>query len=277
MPKSENSAKPSRAKAKTKNQNTTARTNKRQPSSLVAGVAFIISVCIIVLIMVTALVFTITYNCNKSWCISIENNLLGITHTLMLPEYSLNPNQGQKKVVGFGDSKTLPVLSDINSAIAQNNPHVYLVNGYNSHYRGADWWTVQQYDGWDVMELDSATVRNNRDITLYDKKGGSYNVPLLGIEKIDLDAPYGQASAGEIQKCVDAGSQSGTLRVYYQGGPSSGVILASFGKNCALELLKAGDAKIETSDSNRLPEYVYYVLNKHHQQAKTSKLGLYGM
>lgn len=221
-----------------------------------------------------------TSSCRLSMCETVKTSMFEHIGNWILPEYKDDAMRAKYlTTLAYGSKDVLPPLHDVKAAINANVPHLALVDGYASHYNGADWWTVQPMVGWNFTTIASATAVTNRDIVAYNDSGRSVNLTMLGVQRIGLDESYGQASRDEVQKCLDEGAQTRTLRLYHQGSLSSqrGVVVASNGKNCALELLKAGDSAYQSSDTDNLPKSTADIYKNHAAAAKTHRRGLYGI
>lgn len=219
------------------------------------------------------------YRCSFDMCSNIQNSVNAIVADF-IPEYDEVYRQKYRlAVTGHSQTEKLPQIIDINIEIQKNLPHLLIENGYASAYLGEDWWTTQPYADWQYMQVYSATAQTNKDIVLYGSDGYKIQVQQLGIQRIALNGRYGMSSQGEVQKCLDRGAYTQSLRVYYQGALIHGsrVIVVSDGKNCALELLRAGNAAIDLSDKDKLPDFVYWVYQKRHDVAKASQSGMYGI
>lgn len=236
------------------------------------------------LILLSAAVFifigTIAYavtSCSHQACSNIKVSISNMLTSLGSIGDSNRTMISKSDALGFGGGHTLPPLQDVKSLSRINDAHRYIDKGYASSYTDVDWWTVQPVASWNSTNIDSATAETNRDIVLYDIKGKSYNVTLLGIERIPLDERFGLASQDEVQKCIDRGAQTRTLRVYHQNNlvNGAGVIIAANGQNCALELLREGNARLQSSDEGDAPSYTYGIYQMRHDNAKAHTKGLY--
>lgn len=267
-------AKPAVTKKTRRNKNTAKNTSFAHQVLTV-----ILNTALVTMVALCALVTFASVSCEHKACIAVKQSALSLA-AKMLPEYQDDIYQSAQFVAaGFADKTSAPPLANINLEIQRNVPHLLIDGGYASNYTGADWWTVQPLSDWQWVEVNSATARNNRQVTLYNNQGGTITVQLLGIQTIATDAPFGSASQTELQKCLDTGAHSKTLRVYYRGNLSngSGVMVASNGKNCALELLKEGNAHFAIDDRDNLPKFTAEVLENYYELAKNHKKGMFGI
>lgn len=236
---------------------------------------FIILLSAAVFIFIGTIAYAVT-SCSHQACSNIKVSISNILLSLGSIGDIGQAVTSKSDALGFGGQK-LPPLQDVKSLSRINDAHRHIVNGYASSYTDVDWWTVQPVASWNTTNIDSATAKTNRDIVVYDTKGKSYSVILLGLERIPLDERFGLASQDEVQKCIDQGAQTRTLRVYHQNNLANGagVIIAANGKNCALELLREGNARLQPSDEGDTPSYTYGIYKIRHDNAKAHIKGLY--